>query len=63
MKSLQSVFDFCCSLVSDKKEFILEVCHKVGTFLTCNRLIMGLMRMSRCMWSDCSLTALCREVT
>ena len=27
------VFDFHCSVGSDKKEFIVEVCREVGTFL------------------------------
>ena len=31
------VFDFHCYVGSDKKEFIVEVCHKVGTSLNfCN---------------------------
>lgn len=57
---LWCVFDFHCSVGSDKKEFIVEVCHKVGKFQNCcNRLIIGLLIMIREM-SSRSLAVLWR---
>jgi hypothetical protein len=55
------VFGFHCSVGFDKKEFIVEMCHKVGTFLNfCNSLITGLLRMIWEVWSSCGLTVLWR---
>jgi hypothetical protein len=55
------VFGFHCSVGSDKKEFIVEMCHKVDTFLNFyNSLITGLLRMIREVRSRRGLTVLWR---